>query len=42
MMTQSDTIKSDKNGPEIKAIGRSEIRIVSDCFVNKIIRLLIK
>ena len=41
-MTQSEIIKSDKNGPEIKAIGRSEIRIVSDCFVNQIIRLLIK
>ena len=41
-MAQSDIIKSDKNGPEIKATGRSEISMVSDCFVNKIIRLLIK
>ena len=42
MITQSDISKSDKNGPEINAIGSSEIKIVNDCLTKKNIRLLMK
>ena len=42
MITQSDTSKSDKNGPEIRAIGSKVIKIVSDHFTKRIIRSLIK
>ena len=37
MIALNDINRSDKNGPEIRAIGSNTIKILSDCFIKKFI-----